>query len=229
VGIDITLHLIIKFMVSVMKSRRLVRFYYRHLLAPSILRNVTIVDHSYRTLVMEHELFRHLEIEIFVPRRNVRRAAAFVQEILAAFDSPAAELSSETREELQRIGMEQTLAGLRGTYTQHYAVTFRRVLPDDTLISMTAGTDEPWYAISFITYFEPRDRFLAMATFLLRSMIRLFGARPHWGKFCPLSPEEAAQLYPRMPDFGAICRRVDPHSVFQNEFTRRVLGLDPPS
>src|SRR5262249_52666026 len=141
----------------------------------------------------------------------------------------ASELSCETRQELQRIGMEQTLEDLRGTYTQHYAVTFRRVLPDDTLISMTAGADEPWYAISFITYPQARAPFLGMGTFLLGCMIPLSGARPHWGKFCPLTPEEAAQLYPRLADFRAICRRVDPHGVFQNDFTRRVLGFDEPS
>src|SRR5262249_56469094 len=65
-GIDVALHLIIKFMVSFMKSARLVRFYYRHILPPAIMKNVTIVDLSDKTLVMEHELFRHLEIEIFV-------------------------------------------------------------------------------------------------------------------------------------------------------------------
>jgi FAD/FMN-containing dehydrogenase len=228
-GIDLTLHLTVKFIVSLMKSRRMARFYYRHILPPAIMKNVTIVDLSDKTLVMEHELFRHLEIEIFVSRGHLGRAAAFVQEILAAFDSRTAELSSETRQDLQRIGMENALEDLRGTYTQHYAVTFRRVLPDDTLISMTAGADEPWYAISFITYFEPRDAFLAMGTFLMRCMIRLFAARPHWGKFCPLTREEAEQLYPRLADFRTICRRVDPHGVFQNDFTRRVLGFGEPS
>jgi plasmid stabilization system protein ParE len=215
-GIDVFMHLIIKFMVSFARSRRLVRFCYRHLLVSIILRNVTVVDHSRKTLVMKHELFRHLEIEIFVAGRQVRRAAAFVQEILAAF---------ETRNELERIGMGQALETLRGSFTHHYVVAFRRVRPDDTLISMTAAADEPWYAISFITCSEPRDRFLAMGTFLLKSMIRLFGARPHWGKFCPLTKEEAAHLYPRLADFRAICRRVDPHGVFQNDFTRRVLGF----
>ncbi|MGE5194482.1 MAG: FAD-binding protein [Deltaproteobacteria bacterium] len=227
-GIDVGLHLAIKFMVSVLKSRKLVRFFYRRLLSPLIIRNLTIVDHSHRTLVMEHELFRHLEIEIFVPSRHLRRAAAFVQEILTVFDSRAAELSPETREELRRIDMDESLQELRGTFTQHYVVTFRRVLPDDTLISMTAGADEPWYAISFITYVEPRDPFLAMGTFLLKSMIQLFGARPHWGKFCPLSRQEAEALYARLLDFRTICRRVDLHGVFQNDFTRRVLGFGEP-
>jgi FAD/FMN-containing dehydrogenase len=224
-GIDVGLHLAIKVMVSMLKSPAIVRFFYLRLLSPLIVRNLTIVDQSHRTLVMEHELFRHLEIEIFVRARQVRNAASFVQDILAAFDSRAFEVSRITREELRRIGMDQALHELRGTFTHHYVVTFRRVLPDDALISMTADADEPWYAISFITYVEPRDRFLAMGAFLLRSMIALYNARPHWGKFCPLSHEEAAALYPRLADFRAICRHVDPHGAFQNDFTRHALGF----
>jgi hypothetical protein len=223
--IDVGLHLTIKFLVCVLKSRRLVRFYYRWLVSLFIIRKLTVVDHSDKTLVMEHELFKHLEIEIFVPARHVRRAAGFVQDVLVAFDSSTAELSTETREDLRRIGMNQALEKRRGTFTPHYVVTFRRVLPDDALISMTAGADEPWYAISFITYVEPRARLLALGTFLLQSMVPLFGARPHWGKFCPLSQEEAAILYPRLEDFRSICRRVDPHGVFRNDSVRRVLGF----
>jgi len=222
-GLDMGLHLMIKLMVSVLKSRRLVRTFYRWLLSPFIIRNLNVVDRSHEALVMEHELFKHLEIEIFVPARHVRRAAKFVQEILAVFDSPINELSSETQADLLRINMLQALHELRGTFTHHYVVTFRRVLPDDTLISMTADADESWYAISFITYFEPRERFLAMGTFLLKSMVPLFGARPHWGKFCPHSQEEAAELYPRLEDFRSICRSADPKGVFRNEFVSQVL------
>jgi xylitol oxidase len=105
-------------------------------------------------------------------------------------------------------------------------VTFRRILPDDTLISTTAHADEPWYSISFITYFEPRDRFLRMGTFLLKCMIPLFGARPHWGKYCPLSREKAAALYPHLAEFRAQCLRVDPKGVFRNDFVRNALGFD---
>jgi hypothetical protein len=126
--------------------------------------------------------------------------------------------------------MEDALAALRGTFTQHYVVTFRRVLPDDALIAMTAaapasGGDVPWYAISFITYAEPRDAFCGLAKFLLSSMIRLYGARPHWGKYCPLTQAEAEALYPRLETFREIARGVDPEGVFQNEFVGRVLGF----
>jgi len=227
-GLDVGLHLIVKLLAAVFQSRKLVRRFYRHVASQVILKNLTVVDDSHRTLVMKHQLFKHFEIEIFVPQRHVREAARFVQDVLARFDSAGAAISAETQRDLRQIGMEETLEHLAGTFTHHYVVTFRRVLPDDTLISMTAGADEPWYAISFITYVEPRDRFMTMGKFLLDSMTKLYGARPHWGKFCPLPSEAAAELYPRLDEFRAICRRVDPHGVFQNKFVTRVLGFEAP-
>jgi len=177
---------------------------------------------------MKHQLFKHLEIEIFVPEHHVRVAARFVQDVVSRFDSTDSKMSAQTQADLKQIGMEETLNGLAGTFTHHYVITFRRVLPDDTLISMTAGASEPWYAISFITYVEPRDRFLAMGRFLQDSMTKLYGARPHWGKYCPLSSETAGALYPRLADFRALCRHVDPQGVFRNEFVTRVLGFETP-
>lgn len=224
-GLDIGLHLIVKLLAAVLRSRRLIRWFYRRVALPIVLKNVTFVDESHRMLVMQHQLFKHFEIEIFVPEHQLRQAARYIQDVLSRFDSQDALISAETREDLRRIGMEETLAKLSGTFTHHYVVTFRRVLPDDTLISMTAGAREPWYAISFITYVEPRDKFLAMGTFLLESMVKLFGARPHWGKFCPLSPEAASGVYPRLPVFREFCRRVDPHGAFQNDFVSRILGF----
>jgi FAD/FMN-containing dehydrogenase len=225
-GLDVGLHLIVKFLAAVLQSRRLVRWFYRRVALPIVLKNVTFVDESQRMLVMQHQLFKHLEIEIFVPEHHLRQAARFIQGVLTRFDSREAAISGETLADLRQIGMEETLEKLSGTFTHHYVVTFRRVLPDDTLISMTAGASEPWYAVSFITYVEPRDRFLAMASFLLESMMKLYGARPHWGKFCPLSTEAASRLYPRLDEFRAICRQVDPHGAFQNAFVSRVLGFE---
>ena len=88
---------------------------------------------------------------------------------------------------------------------------------------MTAGAAEPYYAISFITYAEPRERFYAMASFLARSMVRLFAARPHWGKYFPLTGADIEAVYPHLPEFRALCRQVDPLGVFRNDFAERVL------
>ena len=46
--------------------------------------------------------------------------------------------------------------------------------------------------------------------------------------FLELTREEAAGLYPRLAEFRALCRQVDPHGVFQNDFSRRSLGFGDP-
>jgi hypothetical protein len=186
-----------------------------------ILKNRTVIDRSERMLVMEHELFKHLEIEIFVPAKHVRAAAVFVQEVVQGFAGTGEALPVAA--ELERIGMHAELVQKRGSFTHHYAITFRRVLPDDTLISMTAAAEEPWYALSFITYVEPREPFYGLASFLAHSMAKLFQARPHWGKHFPLTGADVESLYPRLAEFRALCRQVDPRGVFRNDFAERVL------
>jgi FAD/FMN-containing dehydrogenase len=220
-GIDIGLHLGIHTVAAWCKSRRLTHFFYRHVVPNLIVQNVTVVDRSDRMLIMEHELFRHLETELFVPARCLPAAAAFVRAIVEVFDG-SGQLPDAVAADLARIGLLEELHSYRGTFTHHYPITFRRVLPDDALISTASGT-EPWYAISFITYARPWRPFQQLASFLARSMARLFGARPHWGKWFPLGAAEVEQLYPDLPRFRQCCQQVDPGGVFRNEFVRRTL------
>lgn len=224
-GIDIGLHLAIKFLASFLRSPLAIRFFYQNLFSRLVLKNRTVIDTSDRMLVMEHELFEHLEIEIFVPATRVGRAAEFVRHVLAAFDGQAIAIPDEISSALKGIGMYESLLERRGTFTHHYPITFRRVLADDTSISMSSSTNESYYSISFITYVEPRDRFFAMASFLARSMTALFLARLHWGKYFPLSNAEIESVYPHLEEFRRICRETDPRGVFRNEFTDRVLGF----
>ncbi len=196
-AIDVGLHAVIKLLADCLKSPALVRFFFRHVLPPLILTNRTVVDRDDRMLVMEHELFQHLEMEVFVPARHVRRAAAFVRAVVEVFDGLCAVPADAVAADLAEIGMSAELLEKRGSFTHHYPITFRRVLADDTLISMSGGIEEPYYALSFITYAEPRDDFLALASFLAQGMTRLFQARLHWGKYFPLgNAETEAQLSP---------------------------------
>src|SRR5205085_10294822 len=112
--------------------------------------------------------------------------------------------------ELDRLGLREELLRHRGTYTPHFPVTFRKVPAEDALIAPTSGGGEAWYTLSVITYARPVEPFLALASFLARAMARLYGARPHWGKFFPLGAAEVAALYPDLPTFREHCRRVDP-------------------
>ena len=104
----------------------------------------------------------------------------------------------------------------------------RRVLPDDTLISMASGGNQDWYALSFISYAKPARRagFSLFSRFMALSMSQLFQARPHWGKICPLEASELTSLYPRFDSFRTVCNTLDPKGVFQNEWTKALLEAD---
>jgi len=222
--IDLGLHIIIKTLVSFLNSPALTRFFFRHVLPKTILKNTPITDHSEQMLVMEHELFKHLEIEIFVPAQCVRAASEFVRGVLEVYDGAT---DWQTRlpfaAQLESVAMLDELKQRIGVFTYHYTVTFRRVSPDDTLISMTGSAVETYYAISLITYAEPREPFYELGSFLARSMVKLFDARLHWGKYFPFANADIEGSYPDLAEFRAICRRVDPHGVFRNDFVNRVL------
>ena len=99
--------------------------------------------------------------------------------------------------------------------------TFRKVLKDETMISMTSGGDA--YAVSFITYRKNTDSFEAVMGFLASVMASAFDARPHWGKLMPLDAEEVERLYPRLREFRKICEKQDPNGVFRNRFVTRKM------
>jgi hypothetical protein len=60
------------------------------------------------------------------------------------------------------------------------------------------------------------------------SILRLVDARLHWGKHFPLEYQDIASLYPRLAEFRALCRSVDPAGVLRNGYTARVLDLPGP-
>ncbi|CAM5710318.1 D-arabinono-1,4-lactone oxidase [Streptomyces fumanus] len=51
-----------------------------------------------------------------------------------------------------------------------------------------------------------------------------FDARPHWGKVFTTAPAVLAARYPRLGDFAALVRELDPAGVFTNAFVRQVLS-----
>jgi hypothetical protein len=153
-------------------------------------------------------------------------ALTFAKQLLLVFDGETVEvLSPEHRAQLETIGIIAELAAARGCYTHHYPICVRRVLPDDTLISMASGGEEPHYAISFISYALPQERqgFFRFADLLARSMGFLFDARCHWGKVCPHSAHDIERLYPHASRFREICNHFDPAGVFRNAWIDEVL------
>ncbi len=235
VTMDVGLHLLVLLIVRVLRSPRLVRGAFRGFVTRLVARGWKVVDRSSAMLVMKHALFRHIEIEVFVPRRHLPVMMEFVRQVLEVAADRRESLSEEHGPAVAAAGMTGELEALRGRYCHHYPICVRRVVPDDTLISASSGGDEDWYAVSFISYASPaaRDGFFAFAGFMGRSSARRFGGRPHWGKVCRLEPEELRALYPEFSTFSEVCRRADPDGVFRNEWTDLLLneqvGDSPPT
>jgi xylitol oxidase len=59
---------------------------------------------------------------------------------------------------------------------------------------------------------------------LAEQQLAPFAPRPHWGKVFTTAPEDLRSRYPRLPDFLALMRRLDPSGKFRNAFTARCLG-----
>jgi FAD/FMN-containing dehydrogenase len=226
--LDVGLHVAILFIARVWRARGIVKFLFRRILAATVIHGWRSIDKSQNLLTMYHQRFRHVEIEMFASLSRLPEAMAFVQELLRLADGQKDALSAATQERLRGAGLLEECLALTGVYTHHYPICVRKVLPDDTLISMASG-DEPWYAISFIAYSRPADRegFFQFARTLSRTMTRLFDARPHWGKVCPLEAAEADRLYPGLPTFRALARTCDPPGTFANGWVEELLLTRP--
>jgi len=223
-GMDVGLHVVV-WLLARWLPKWWTRFFYRRVIARLVLIGWKVIDRSDRQLTMQHELFRHIEIEIFVARSRLAEAMGFVIWLLRHAGGEMVEAPTSVREQLQSIGKWDELASLRGQYLHHYPICIRKVLPDDTLISMSTG-DEPRYALSFISYARPRQRdgFFQFAKALAGATAALFDARPHWGKVSPLTPSELARLYPGLCEFAAVRKQIDSTDAFGNEWVRSILA-----
>ena len=79
---DVGLHCMILALVRGLRSTRLTRVFYRRGASLVIPRGWTVIERSDRQLMMEHDLFRHVEIELFVTRPRLKAAMNFLTEVL---------------------------------------------------------------------------------------------------------------------------------------------------
>ena len=229
-GIDCGLHLLLVALTRILRSRRLIRLFYRHVVPWTVLRRWTVVDKSQNLLTMKHELFKHIEIEIFVRQSLLLEVLQFIRQLLEYCDGKSTAIDEATWSRMEQHGVAEPVRAILGGYTHHYPICVRKVLPDATLISMASGGDEPYYALSFISYHRclEREGFFAFADVLARTTMRLFHARPHWGKVCPISSQLAVHLYPRLAEFRRICETTDADGVFRNQWLQDLIFSSTP-
>lgn len=97
----------------------------------------------------------------------------------------------------------------------------RVVKADDLWMSPHYGRDSLAIHFTFGNYPAQAHRCVRE----LEQVLAPFLARPHWGKLFLLEAPALATVLPRLADYQAYCREVDPAGVFTNAFTHRVLGV----
>jgi hypothetical protein len=224
VSVDVAFHLMVKAALALGAGAvRMLMKLMPHLMITNVIR----ADAAEHVLTLGHHYFRHEEMEIFVPESRLHEAVEVLRSATEVFAGDTTSVPEPVATKLNLHNLYGDLIRYTGTYVQHYPFFFRRVLPEDTLISMASAAAEPFYSISVFTYLPPgqRQAYYGFCSWLARSMNRLFGARLHWGKHFPLGALDIARLYPNLEPFRQICRNTDPNGVFRNNYTKRVLGL----
>jgi hypothetical protein len=194
---------------------------------PPLMRSMPVSGLSEAILTLHtrhHYLFRHVEMELFVPKKHLGDAMAFLQESIPFFAGLSDGVSTKLRAALASVGLLQEYQALQGRYVHHYLIFFRRILAEETLLAMNEGGER--YSISLFT-FEPEHRrttYYTACGLLAKAFARLYSARPHWGKYNPLTVADIEPLYPGLARFREICIAHDPTGVFQNAHIKMFMG-----
>lgn len=227
-GIEIMPHALLKIILLFKNNKNTVLWYYKKFL-PSLIRGITVTNEDFKGLTLHtkhHYMFRHVEMEVFIPERHIREAFETIKEITDWYAGSANSLSEKLKQNLLEHGLLKEISTKKGTYVLHYTPFIRKVFADNSLIGMTAN-GETRYAIGFFTYQKEEDRgaYYDFTKTMAIVLSKLYETRIHWGKHFPLEHKDIVGLYPDMEKFKNICREVDPKGVFQNDFTKRVFGF----
>jgi FAD/FMN-containing dehydrogenase len=210
---DLGLHLLLKLNLKLLSDAG-IRGFYRKVL-PWFPLTPERTDDSAAVLTLRHDLFRHVEMELFVPESRLAGALDTVRKLLELAAGERAAVGAQIH---AILGEEVNT--LRGTWTHHYPLLCRRILADETLVSMASAGAPPepaWFSISFFTFLPFDERYARFCKAMARCLERLHGARQHWGKYFPLPFALASASYPRFRDYRELCLKYDPEGVFWNE------------
>lgn len=100
------------------------------------------------------------------------------------------------------------------------AAEVRTIAPDSAWLA--PSSERQSVGIHFTFRREPEA--VEAAVHRIEEALALFDPRPHWGKVSVASAERLHEAYPRLGDFAALARDLDPTGRFRNAFLARILS-----
>lgn len=98
----------------------------------------------------------------------------------------------------------------------------RTIAADSFWLSTNSGADSVGFHFSFERNWETVQPALGA----IEAALAPFAPRPHWGKLFTLAPATVQAGHPKLADFRALARRLDPEGKFRNGFLRRMIFTD---
>ncbi|MFJ4296302.1 D-arabinono-1,4-lactone oxidase [Curtobacterium sp. NPDC089689] len=100
------------------------------------------------------------------------------------------------------------------------AAEVRTIAPDTAWLA--PSSERQSVGIHFTFRREPEQ--VEAAVHRIEEALAPFDPRPHWGKVSVASAERLHEAYPRLGDFAALARDLDPTGRFRNAFLARILS-----
>lgn len=100
------------------------------------------------------------------------------------------------------------------------AAELRTVAPDSAWLA--PSSDRQSVGIHFT--FRRDVTAVAAVVERIEAALAPFDARPHWGKVSAAGADRLHEVYPRLTDFAAVARDLDPTGRFRNAFLARILA-----
>lgn len=100
------------------------------------------------------------------------------------------------------------------------AAEVRTIAADTAWLAPSAGRQ----SVGLHFTFRRDPAAVAAAVERIEEVLAPFDPRPHWGKVSAASVERLHEAYPRLDDFAALARDLDPAGRFRNAFLARLLA-----
>ena len=148
----------------------------------------------------------------------------YIDQSYKIFASPRLVRFYEMEHSLPSAALPDALRDIRAMierkgYLLNFPVEVRFTASDDVPLSTSFGRESAYIAVHVFKGMEYEPFFRDV-----EDILRGYEARPHWGKIHHRRAEELETLYPRFLDFLVMRDRLDPARVFQNDYTKQVLG-----
>jgi L-gulonolactone oxidase len=138
------------------------------------------------------------------------------------FSSPRLVRFTEMEYALPRAAAADVLRAVKAEAERHpvnFPVELRFVAPDDAWLSPAVERETAYVAVHAFRGMPWEPYFRAV-----EAIADAHDGRPHWGKRHFQTAATLAPRYPGWERFRAVRRALDPHGVFTNAYTDRVLG-----